>query len=229
MRNVITFSMNDEPHLTPRKEAENPIHYCITEDQLNGASSLYQVTNKTGFIIYESMDYQTAVMLCLDVQDLNKVTVPDAIVLEDKERKLFKNSTHINPRMLTYSLLNDGNIRVYDIADIATAYSVFADKYHHIVFLSGQIHYPDPHTHDPALRIEYIDSTLVMAALYRHYAHIDEGRLQVLGSGRDVVKSNIKVEVQPIETDAVVYDGMIDYKGEAYVLVDNLKEEKDNE
>ena len=102
---MITFSMNDEPHLTPRKEAGDPIHYCITEDQLNGASSLYQVTNKTGFIIYESMDYQTALMLCLDVQDLNKVTVPDAIVLEDKERKLFKNS--INHRATLDSLRAD--------------------------------------------------------------------------------------------------------------------------
>ena len=224
---MITFSMNDEPHLTPRKESGEPIHYCITEDKLSCASSLYQVTNKTGFIIYESMDYQTAVMLCLDAQDLIKVTVPDVIILEDKERRLFKDSRIINPRVLTYSRLNDGNIRVYDIADIATAYEVFSNKYHHIVFLAGQIHYP--HTNDPALRIEYIDSTFVMAALYRYYAHIDEGRLQVLGSGRDVVKSNIKVEAKPIEADAVVYDGAIDYKGEAYILVDKLKEEKDNE
>lgn len=226
---MITFSMNDEPHLTPRKKAGEPIHYCITEDKLSCASSLYQVTNKTGFIIYESMDYQTAVMLCLDAQDLIKVTVPDVIVLEDKERKLFKDCTRINPRMLAYTLLNDGNIRVYDIADIATAYEAFSNKYHHIVFLAGQIHYPDPHTNDPALRIEYIDSAFVMAALYRHYAHIDEGRLQVLGSGRDVVKVTIESKPEPIDTDAVVYDGVIDYKGESYILVDKLKEEKDNE
>lgn len=217
------FNLNDEPHCSARMESKNPIHFFMKDTALSSLTgSLYEITDKTGFIIYESANRKTVIIFLVDTDNLNIVTVPDVIILSDKERKLFKNCRHINPTVLTYVLLSAYGIRVYNINEISQCYEQFANKYFHLIFLSGQLYYESG---KPELKIEYIDAEYVTNAICKQYENTKE-RTDVLGSGVNTIKDNRPQSQEVIDTSAIVYDGLIEYNGKPYILTDNLKEKE---